>query len=121
MPVTTCAHCGGNRGELFDPQGNALCAACDAKLRDRAADQHIQMTVATQSVERTLTDAADGASPRVLYVIGTIVTGIALAFGGAEWFLVGQIHYVIFFVMLMAGLGCFFYAMSVPAPFKKKG
>jgi hypothetical protein len=118
--MATCANCGNAGADLFDAGGNVICAACDARRRAADLEERAAIAQLDAPMSTALADGASGLPPWVLTLIGVFLLGAGLLFGAAEWFLVGRIHYVVFLIILAAGLGCLFYAMSAPAPMKRK-
>jgi hypothetical protein len=93
--MSVCVYCRRPGADLFDPNGNLICQACDAGFKAQLQQSRADAQVAADPIGSHLTFA----SPKTLFRAGIGVISGSVLLGILEVFFVGRVH-----VILLGGL-----------------
>ena len=99
--IPQCTYCASPKGDLFTPQGEPICSACDQRFRAAVVQQRAHQASYADPIGSQLTFA----SPKTLILVGAGLMVGALAFGALEVFLLGSVHIVLLGGLFVVGVG----------------
>ncbi len=94
-----CAYCRSPHGDLFTPNGDAICQACDARFKAQLMQSRADAQIAADPIGASLTFA----SPKTLFRVGLGLVAGSVALGLLEVLVLGRVHLVLLGMLFVTG------------------